>query len=416
MASLLDPYSPAEAAQSPPTIPGLDEPLGTNPALAAHQQAARNYASEGIQQQGQMAQLKQAQDQRTAAARMSAYANDPTLSGKGWHELTPEQRQPILDEAARTSPTAVPQIPGLYNQAQTAVTGRPVGVNLLPGETGSGEVNGVKISDILPTPKEGQVGALGDQDQQLAGAIAHYQYPYQALQRIPPNRREQILNTATQINPSFDAAQYTARQGLLKSFASGPDASNRTSANTLIGHLDQFLQAGQNLNNRSFTPWNAVANEAQSLTGNPNQVTFKETADAVATELSKLFKGTGAASDSEIKEWRQNLSPNASPEQIKASAATALGLMQSRLDALKDKYRTGMGEEPPAAMLSPQSVQILQKHGLYTPEETGTQGPTGAAAAQPTGAQDRVAMTSPEGQQFYIPKANVEAAKARGFK
>lgn len=420
MASLLDPYSPTESAPAAqpgqpaalPPIPGIDLPLGTNPALAAHQMAARNYAGEGLQQQGQQTQMRVAQQGRQAAAEIAAFAANPANAKTGWNTTAPEIQQHFIS----AYPDIAPQIPGIFNTTQSAAAGRPVGVNVQTGEQVSAKgPDGSTFENVQPTPQEGQsAGALGDQDQQWVNSIAHYSLPYaslQALARKQPQRYEQLLNAVSQVNPNFDANQYSARQGLMKSYASGPDAANRTSANTLIGHLDQMLQAGQNLNNRGFTPWNAVANEAQSLTGNPNQVTFKQTADAVATELSKLFKGTGAASDSEIKEWRQTLSPNASPEQIKASAATALGLMQSRLDALRDKYQTGMGEEPPP-MLSKESQAILQKRGLYTPG-----GQSGAEPTAPPSQQETPKINS---QQEYdaLPKGAkyVDSAGRTGVK
>lgn len=418
MASLLDPYTPAEAAApqgqpaTPPPIPGLDLPLSTNPALATHQMGARSYAGEGLQQQGLQTQQRVAQQGRQAAAEIAAFTANPSNPRGGWSALSPEQQQHFIS----AYPDAAPTIPGIFNTAQSAAAGRPVGVNVQSGEQVSAKgPDGSTFENVQPTPQAGQTGALGDQDQQLASSIARYSVPYtslQAMARRQPQRYEQLLNAVSQINPNFDANQYPTRQALMKSFASGPDASNRTSANTLIGHIDNLLDAGDQLHNRGNQGWNWLANTAQGWNGNPAQVRFKETSDAVASELSRLFKGTGGASDAQIKEWQANLSPNMSPAQIKESASTALALMQSRLDALRDKYQTGMGEEPPP-MLSKESQAILQKRGLYTPEgEAAPQAP----AAQPQGAQDRVMMTSPEGQQFYIPSANVAAARARGFK
>jgi hypothetical protein len=369
---MLDPYTPAEkAAQGNgaiPTIPGLDE-LSYSPELAAHQQNQQQYQNEQLRAQQQALEFQHATAAREAQTGIAQDIADPNLQ-KGWNELTPQQR---TAQQAKYSPLVWGDLPTMHNTAVSTATGRPVGANIQPGEVASGEVAGTKLSNIQPPPTAGATSAmegLAPQEQGMANEIANYRYPYQALSRIPGPQRIRVLNAAAEVNPDFDANQYQTRQGVMKSFGSGQDAGNIASANTIVEHLDKWLKAGEALHNRSFEPWNSVANKTAEVFGSPAPTVFQSTADAVASELAKLFKGSGNANVQEIKEWRDNLSPKMSPDQIKAQAQTIINLMDGRLDALKTKWEQGMGTPRQSGFLSPQARQILESHGLSSAEST----------------------------------------------
>lgn len=381
MASLLDPYTPDATQPALPSIPGLDQQRMQSPALVQHDAQVQSLQSEQMKAQQEALAMQHQQAQREAQTGIATDIADPTLR-KGWNELTPEQQQ---GQQAKYSPMVWGELPTMHNTAVSTATGRPVGASVQGSEQVSGEVpGGFKFQNIQPTATEGATGTfstLAPQEQGMAQEIANYRFPYQAISRIPGPQRMRVLNAASEVNPDFDANQYQTRQGVMKSFASGPDADNLKSANTLVGHIDGLLTAGEQLHNRAFQPWNYLANTVESANGNPAQVTFKTKADAVASELAKLFKGMGAGNVQEIKEWRENLSPNLSPDQIRASAQSILDLMNSRVDALKTKYVQGMGTDKGAPDLSDQSKQILQKHGLI--EGGAAAAPAQQAQSQP---------------------------------
>lgn len=404
MATMLDPYAPPQqsAPSTVPAIPGVDD-LSMSPVLAHHQIEAQGYQSDQLRARQQAIEAERQNALRETQSGVNADIADPQLQ-KGWNELTPQQRQ---QQQVKYSPLTWADLPTIHNQAVSTVTGRPTGANIQGSEQVSGEVpGGFKFTNMQPPAQEGATtsfSALAPQEQGMAQEIANYRYPFQALSRIPGPQRVRILNAAAEVNPDFDANQYQTRQGMMKSFSSGPDADNIKSANTLVGHLDGLLTAGEQLHNRSFTPWNAVANTVQSSTGNPAQVTFKTKADAVASELAKLFKGTGGSSEKEIKEWRDNLSPNMSPDQIRASAASILDLINSRVDAIRTKWTQGMGTDKGAPGLSAEAQQILQKHGLLdssgVPQATVTT--PQAPAPQP---QQQVPQVDSQQQYDALPK------------
>jgi hypothetical protein len=64
---------------------------------------------------------------------------------------------------------------------------------------------------------------------------------------------------------------------------------------------------------------------------------FEIARNAVADELAKVFRSSGM-SDTEIHAWKSTLSENNSPDQFKAVIKQGLGLLESRVEALKDQY------------------------------------------------------------------------------
>jgi hypothetical protein len=92
---------------------------------------------------------------------------------------------------------------------------------------------------------------------------------------------------------------------------------------------------------------------------------FNTVADAAASELAKVFKGTGASSEEEIKNWRANLDPNASPAQLKAAIHTAItDLLGSRLDTIRSQYQATMGKPADFTILTPHSRAVLKSLGV----------------------------------------------------
>ncbi len=395
--------------------------LSTNPSLAAYQQQQSGFQRTQAETQQEQLRNQQQQDLNKFSGDMGNYLTAPDSRGKAFHELPTSSQQGIL----RSYPTITQHIPEYWNAAQRAATGnQDIGVPKVPEGTiesrtvsPEGHITRSYQADTTPTGNAGPTGeaegesalqGLPNLEQQTARQIASYQFPYNALQRMPPLQRMRILNAVSQYDPDFDANQYQARQGVLKSFASGPDAANIASANTVIGHISEMLKAGQALNNRSFTPWNAVANTVESATGNPAQTRFLSASTAVADELAKLFKGTGAATDQTIKDWKATLSPNMSPEQLKASAEEAMSLMASRLDALREKYSSGMGKAPNRPFIGPKAAAVLRQSGLQNPEEN-------AIPAQPQAQQTTNQPQLSERDQQFInwARANPDNPKAR---
>lgn len=373
-------------------IPGLSPVPDVS--VAQQRQLGRLHAANVYDEQDQARQqgLQEGRNKllgQTMAGDVAQSVNAPELKGKAWSDLDPYTQQSFYDRYG----TAAADAPAQWNERQRQTTGIP-GIGMPqppPGVIASKSVNpkGEMTTSWQQdtgtpdgTPSTGVLSTLPPDQAAIAKDIAEYRYPYNALTRLPPVQRIRILNAVTELAPDFEANQYQTRQGTMKSFASGQDAANIASANTVIGHIAEMLKDGEALRNTSFRPYNYVANAASNATGNAAPTRFLTSSTAVADEMAKLFKGTGAATDQSIKDWKATIKPDMSPEQIRASAETALTLMASRLGALHEKYSTTMGRAPERPFLSPSSRAILRTNGLQVPEP-------GAEVTEPS--------TSPQG-------------------
>lgn len=384
-----------------PGIPGLTDSPAV--AISQHRQLGQLNRQNVFDQESQERANSLAEGRnkllgQTMAGDVAQSVNAPELKGKAWADLDPYTQQSFYD---RYGPAAS-EAPQQWNSAQRQTTGipgigtpqPPPGVIASKSVNPKGEMTTSWQQDTgTPdgTPSTGVLGTLPPDQAAIAKDISEYRYPYNALTRLPPVQRMRILNAVTELAPDFDANQYQTRQGTMKSFASGQDAANVASANTVIGHIAEMLKDGEALHNGSITPINAVGNFLARNTGNPAQTRFASSSTAVADEMAKLFKGTGAATDQSIKDWKATLSPNMSPEQIRASAETALSLMASRLGALHEKYSSTMGRAPDRPFLSPRSQAILRTNKLEVPEQ-GVQPEETAPPAQLT-PEDQAALT-----------------------
>lgn len=207
------------------------------------------------------------------------------------------------------------------------------------------------------------LATLPKPDADLIRSIVEYKADPTKIASIRGDQRQKLITAVLQYDPTFDMSAYPARSAVRKSFTSGTDSGNVTSLNTAIAHLKKFSETGVALGNRSLPAWNAVANFAEQQTGDPRVVEFLTAANAVVNEVAKVFKGTGATSDSEIKEWRHAINSSQSPEQIRAAISTMVELIGGRLNALNDKWTRGMGKPRDFAILSPQSVETLKSFG-----------------------------------------------------
>lgn len=172
---------------------------------------------------------------------------------------------------------------------------------------------------------------------------------------------QSLLKDAARYEPGFDMTKWNARTGTAKDFASGAAAKQVTSLNTVIGHMGDLAEKADALGNTSFPLVNSVKNTVNQATGNPEVTNFNLARNAVADEMAKVFRG-GGLSDSETRQWKENIGSANSPEQLKGAVKTGIGLMESRLNALNEQRNKGMGTQTePAALLTDKSRATLDK-------------------------------------------------------
>lgn len=210
-------------------------------------------------------------------------------------------------------------------------------------------LSGEAFLATLPQQQQAQVKALADGRMQFPGGFA-LKSPYW----------QQMITAVSQYDPNFDAVNYNARASTRKDFTSGKSAQNIKSLNTAIGHLGTLDSQIEGTASHSLTPVNYVQNMAAQLTGSSGPTQFTQTAGALASELTAVFRGTGGA-EADVKRYLAELSPNASLEQKKAAVKNITELLASRTAAIGDQYNKGMGKtEDPLTLLDPRAASVLQ--------------------------------------------------------
>jgi hypothetical protein len=190
-----------------------------------------------------------------------------------------------------------------------------------------------------------------------------------------------ILSQAATKEPGFDLTQWGARYGTAKDFASGQARKNITSLDTVTGHLETLMDKANALDNYRFPSINEAKNYIGVQAGKPQVTEFNLARNAVADELAKVFRSSGM-SESEIRRWQVELSAAGSPEQLRGGIRTAIDLLDSRRDALKQQYRSTMGREAPE-FLSEKGQKAIDRVRNWSDTGKDQASPAPATSATP---------------------------------
>ena len=213
---------------------------------------------------------------------------------------------------------------------------------------GAPDVHGTDYLKGLPDNIQPQVKALAEGRMSFPSGFA-LRSPYW----------QQMLQAVAQYDPSFDAVNYNARAKTRADFTSGTGAKNITSIDTSIGHLGTLLKAADGLDNYRWPAANMLKNLYESATGDPRIVAFNTAKQAVATELTRVFRGTGG-SVHDVEEWETNINAANSPAQLHKAIETAVDLLHSRIDAVGEQYKRGMGTSSDVLdLLTPEAKKTL---------------------------------------------------------
>jgi len=193
--------------------------------------------------------------------------------------------------------------------------------------------------------------------------IAEGRMPWPNTAALRSPAVQQLLSAATQFDPTLDAASSVRRMATAKDFASGKSRQNITSLETVLGHMGELWNASQKLHNRSFTPWNSVANAAGSMMGDPAMKAYGLAQQATVDEMERAFRGA-SGSEKGIEAWKSALSSSSSPEQFRAAMEMGVKLLDSRLQSLQQAYHEGMGTEAdPVKFMTPHAQAVFSALG-----------------------------------------------------
>lgn len=291
---------------------------------------------------------------------------------------------PVGQEALKlyfpeTSTATVGMGPG-GAQVTTTAKGRP-GLNapMKPAAASTAETSGLAGEDFLKSiPKNvaDQVKALAEGRMPFPGGFA-LKTPYW----------QNMITMVSQYDPNFDMVNYQARNATRKDFfGGGKSAVNLTAINTAIGHLNSFDKAAEALGNSDYPMFNKVFQTVAPSAGGGEMAgkirTFQQAKEAVANELMRVFRGVGASS-SDTAKWAETLNASDSPAALKAAVRGATDLLDSRIEALNEQYRRGMGStantEDTLSMVYPKARATLER--LRSGKPASTRGSVNAAPA-----------------------------------
>jgi len=218
-----------------------------------------------------------------------------------------------------------------------------------PGKTFSDYT--VAMKKIVPAynfslQNQGATGANG-QPSAIAQSLANGTMKWQdaVSPRTPIAVKQQLLAEVKSIKPDFNTGDFELEQSVRKEFTSGDAAKNLTAFSTAIEHAKQAQEAADALDNGDIKALNRVGNALGVQFGSNKLTNFQTIKAALSGEISKVFKG-GQATDAEIKEVQAPFDSAGSPAQLRGALDTAIKLMNSKRDALKEQYEQGVKGKP----------------------------------------------------------------------
>ncbi len=240
-----------------------------------------------------------------------------------------------------------------------------------PGSPADGGVTGDAFLATLDAPRAATIKAIVEGREAPPTGMA-LKTPY----------FQQLMQDVAQYEPGFDLTRWQQRAATRKEFsAGGPNspAGAITAGNTAIQHLGHLSDAAEALGNRSIPLWNSIANTFETQTGDPRVTNFEAVRNKYVEEATKFYRGTGG-SEADLKRDIDNLSTASSPQQLREAINQHVQLMQSKINALQDRWRQGMG--PNAGdfpIIQAESQKALDR---IAQRASGQQAPQTSAAPQ----------------------------------
>lgn len=263
-----------------------------------------------------------------------------------------------------------------HNRAMEArpVDGAQGGPVSVPGK--------VTIPDVAPGARnEDYLKTLSDSDAALVKGLAEGRKAFPTGSALRSEYWQGILGAVAKYDPMFDEVNYNARAATRKDFTSGKSAQQINALNTVIGHIAQLSDAAAALKNSDFKSYNKIANALQSEFGWTGKTDFDTIAPKVAQELTRVWRGTGG-SEADIQRDIDALASSNAPGQLHSSIANLGGLVESKLDALKETYRQGMGTAD-IEMITPEARKALTTLEQRSGRPAATDKPADSQGATP---------------------------------
>lgn len=198
-------------------------------------------------------------------------------------------------------------------------------------------------------------------------------------------------------DPTLSAADYQTRVKTRMDFATGKAAQTKTALNTALGHAGDLNGQIDGLHNTTFPDINALKVGIEGHLGDPRLKPFNQTKEALMHEAMKVFSGS-VGSMTEFQRLADTLKITDSPASQHATVKKLVELLASKMDALSEQYKNGMGKEADGTeFLSPHARNVFYSITGIEPANTAPQPtpePTARAPAAPP-AKPTAAPTAP---------------------
>lgn len=202
--------------------------------------------------------------------------------------------------------------------------------------------------------------------QQIVKQIAEGRAPYPSGFMLKTPFGQWLVSALGQYDPQMTGQDYATKLATMKAFDVGGEGKALKSVNQAILHAQQLEPLIDKLGNYSTLP--AVANPAHQLFASQtdpeyqnNRAQFQNTVNALASELTKAFRGnSGAIQD--VEHWRATMSDQASPDTLKGGLRSSMKLLGGAIDSLGSQYNKGTrSNKEPLDLVDPKNKAIYQK-------------------------------------------------------
>lgn len=184
----------------------------------------------------------------------------------------------------------------------------------------------------------GPGGALDENAERTAHAIASGQLPAPTGMALLNPKNQRILGRVMEINPQYDATTVAAKAKAARDFTTGALGNSMRSFQVAGQHLDQLGQLVDALDNRNLQIVNKIGNAYATQTGNPAPTNFEAAKDVVSKEVVKAIVA-GGGGVTERQELSHLMSSAKSPAQLKGVIQQYRNLMAAQHDALLSQRR-----------------------------------------------------------------------------
>lgn len=210
----------------------------------------------------------------------------------------------------------------------------------------TGAVAGVQAVDPNAPHGDTYLATLPPNQQAMIKSLAEGRQPWPSSFALRTPYWADLVNKVLQYDPSLDLAQINnnARSKVRSDFTSGKSAQQVNAINTTIGHIADLKALGDQLGNSSMDWVNAAMNLVTPGGTQRGQTinSFNLAKQAVASELTRVYRQAGG-SEKDIQEWQASINAAKSPGELQSAWKTIGNLLESKLNALQEQYKQGMG-------------------------------------------------------------------------